>query len=341
MHAPLTDQPLNEAEIQLLASFEFARVEERRCDRASLDASGERYWVYREDWSDAYDTLRARGLIAGDDAGYSLTRRGAPLARRYHEQRPDRYYYYYSRFYPAALASAAHSELCRRAWGMDLCQEGQVDMADLADLLEHLDLRSGTRALDLGCGAGVLSAYIAETTGAHVTGLDQAASAIEAARQRTADQTDNLTFVVGDLNALEFPDASFNAILSLDTIYWAADLPATLSRLRRMTRPGGRIGIFFEQKASGQHQAALLRAGGTELAQALEQAGIPYDAYDYTERSAAFWRRLHEAVTDLRPDFEAEGNGIIARSLLHEAEESFLPGFEAGTIARHLYLVSA
>ena len=341
MHAPLTDQPLNEAEIQLLASFELARVEERPCDRASLDASGERFWLYREDWSGAYDTLRARGLITGDDAGYSLTPQGGPLARRYHEERPDRYYYYYARFYPAAFASKAHSELCRRAWGMDLCQEGQVDMADLSDLLEHLDLRPGTRALDLGCGAGVLSTYIAETTGAHVTGLDQAASAIVAARKRTADRADRLSFVEGDLNNLPFPDHSFDAILSLDTIYWAADLPATLTRLKRMTRPGGRIGIFFEQKADGPDQAALLRAGGTGLAQALELARIPYEAFDYTARSAAFWRRLHEAATELRLAFEAEGNGIIVQSLLHEAEASFLPGFEAGTITRYLYLIRA
>ena len=41
----------------------------------------------------------------------------------------------------------------------------------------------------------------------------------------------------------------------------------------------------------------------------------------------------------MRDDFEAEGNGFIAASLIKEAEEEFLPAIKAGTLTRYLYHV--
>jgi len=50
---------------------------------------------------------------------------------------------------------------------------------------------------------------------------------------------------------------------------------------------------------------------------------------------ARYWK----AAIDLRDDFEAEGNGFIAASLIKEAEEEFLPAIEAGKMTRYLYHV--
>ena len=105
---------LSDAEIQVLATLRLAEVEGLGSDRASLEAEGDRFWVYLEDWSDAYGQLNEKGLIEGDDDRFVLTASGRPLASEYHEQRPDHYWYYYQRFSPAALASNTHSELCRR-----------------------------------------------------------------------------------------------------------------------------------------------------------------------------------------------------------------------------------
>ena len=41
----------------------------------------------------------------------------------------------------------------------------------------------------------------------------------------------------------------------------------------------------------------------------------------------------------MRDDFEAEGSGFIAASLIKEAEEEFLPAIKAGTLTRYLYHV--
>ncbi len=82
-----------------------------------------------------------------------------------------------------------------------------------------------------------------------------------------------------------------------------------------------------------------LEADNTDLAQALARLNLTYDTSDYTANTARFRQRISQAVNDLRDDFEAEGNGFIAAQLLREAEEEFLPAFEAGTLTRYLYHV--
>jgi ubiquinone/menaquinone biosynthesis C-methylase UbiE len=214
-----------------------------------------------------------------------------------------------------------------------------VDMAALEDLLARLDLKPGDHLLDLGCGAGIIAEYISDQTGARVTGLDYAAPAIAEANERTADKRSRLTFVTGDLNALDLPEQSFDAAISLDTLYWVADLADTLSQVVRTIKPGGQIGIFMPQDRGEDDPPEILEADNTKLAQALSKLNLTYDAYNYTAKNAEFWQRNWRAATDLRVDFETEGNGFIAASLIREAEEDFFPAIAAGTLTRYFHHV--
>ncbi len=330
---------LSEAEIQVLASLEKADIEGASSARSSLEAEAERFWIFREDWSGAYTSLAAKGLLEGDDDGYRLTAAGRPLAQRYHRQRPDMYWYYYQRFYQAAWASEAHSELCRRVFGEDHCQEGQTDMASLKDLLELLDLAPGDQLLDLGCGAGAIAEYISDRTGALVTGLDYAEPAIDEATRRTADKRSQLRFVQGDMNLLDLTEKSLDAVISLDTLYWAADLEKTLSDVAAALRPGGRMGIFFNHHIEEGEDPARLAPEFSELSEALSGLGLSFETRDYTTQIGEFWHRNWRAASDLRDTFEAEGNGFIAASLIRESEEEYLPDIEGNKMARYLYHV--
>ena len=139
------------------------------------------------------------------------------------------------------------------------------------------------------------------------------------------------------MNALDLPAQSFDAAISLDTLYWVADLTDSLKQVARTIRPGGQIGIFLLQGLQKGDSPDILEADKTEPAQALSKLNLSYDAYEYTTENAAFWRRIWEAATDLCDKFEAEGNGFIAASLIRESEEEFLPAIKAGTLARYLY----
>ncbi len=101
--------------------------------------------------------------------------------------------------------------------------------------------RPGMRVLDLGCGRGeVLLACAA--AGAAVAGLDYAEAAVRISRD-TLDGVDGAEVVQGDVTALPWPDASFDAVLSGDVIEHLvpADAEAMLGEAFRVLRPGGRL----------------------------------------------------------------------------------------------------
>jgi len=330
---------MNEADIQVLASIWRAEVEGESSDRAALESSADRYWKYLEDWSDSWQRLLGEGLIQGDANGYSLTERGRPLAEHYYAERPDHFWYYYQHYYPAAQASKAHSELCERVFGKDLTQDGQADMDSIDDLIVHLGIEEGDKVLDLGCGAGGISEYISGETGAYVTGLDYAATAIETAANRTNGKRDRLRFVQGDMNSLDFADRSFDKVVSIDTIYWVADIEKAMASISRLLKPAGRLGIFIAHTPLMDDTPGANEPDGTWIVSSLRKLGLDYDVYDYTESFLNFWPRLKKVALELKDDFVAEGNEVIFDSFMLDADEDYLPAAEAGKLRRYLYIV--
>ncbi len=330
---------LSEAEIQVLATLQGAEVESGPTHRAILEEQGKRYWIYLEDWSGAFASLVDKGLIDGREEGYRLTEAGQPLAQKYHGERPDMYWYYYQRFYSAAHTSMAHKSFCNRVYGEDLCQEGMTDMSSLSDLASHLQLKSGDRLLDLGCGSGGISEYMSDRTGAMVTGIDYSASAIATANARTENKRSRLTFMRADISSLELPERSFDAAISLDSIYWVEDIAQALSQVALAIRPGGQIGIFIAQTLEEGDPRDVLEITNTQVASALSDLGMDFEAHDYTSMFRGFWPRAKAAALALRHDFDAEGNGFICENWIREADDEYLPALSAGVLRRYLYLV--
>ncbi|MFD1158909.1 class I SAM-dependent methyltransferase [Roseovarius aestuarii] len=331
---------LTEAEIQILASIAVLKADGRTTRQKDVEKRSEAYWTYKEDWSGAFDTLIAKGLIDTDEAGLILTEMGRPLAEKFHDERPDLYWYQYQKFYIAAHASDAHSELCKRVFGMDLCQDGQTDMPSLMRLLELLNLRPGDEVLDLGCGAGVIAEFVSDEIGAVVTGLDYSQAAIDAANLRTLEKRNRISFTSGNFNDLNFPDKSFDAILSLDTLYWATDLKDVTARLISMLKPQGRMGVFMNHHIGPTDPVESLSMEHADLAIALNSLGQPYESFDFTNEIREFWIRNCAAAEDLLARYENEGNGFIAEGLIRESRESYLPDVQAGRIARYLFVIS-
>jgi len=326
----------NEAEIQLLASLAKAELENLNSDEKSLEKSGHRYWIYLEDWGDAYSTLMDKELIEANEKNYRLTILGRPFALSFHQQRPDRYWYYYQKFYAAASESAAHSQLCKTVFGKDLCQEGMVDMTALDDLFSRLQINSNHHVLDLGCGVGVIAEYISDQTGCKVTGLDYSQSAIDIAQQRTSTKTDRLKFIYGDMNQLELPKHHYDAMISLDTLYWVDDLSKVLRIVGESIKPGGQMGIFMLNDGDTVDDR---KAENSETGKALSVLSFDWEAFNYTQQNARFWRLMHRTASELLPVYRSEGNGFIAANLIKESEEDFLPEIETSRQSRYLFHV--
>ena len=107
-------------------------------------------------------------------------------------------------------------------------------------------VRQGDRVLDACCGTGDL-ALAAQHAGADVVGLDFSERMLERARRKGA----GVEWVQGDLLALPFENASFDAATVGFGVRNVADLERGLDELRRVLKQGGRVGILEITKPSG------------------------------------------------------------------------------------------
>jgi SAM-dependent methyltransferase len=105
-------------------------------------------------------------------------------------------------------------------------------------MLDAVRLRPGMRLLDAGCGSGEAVA-LALSQGAEVWGIDCSESMLAVAGE-TAPRA---TLAHGDLEALPYPDKSFQAITACNSVHFAANPLKALRELARVARPGARIAI--------------------------------------------------------------------------------------------------
>jgi demethylmenaquinone methyltransferase/2-methoxy-6-polyprenyl-1,4-benzoquinol methylase len=101
-------------------------------------------------------------------------------------------------------------------------------------------VRPGDRVLDACCGTGDLAVAARAAGAGDVVGLDFSEPMLERARRKAPE----LQWIQGDVLALPFEDASFDAAVVGFGIRNVADLEAGLRELRRVLRPGGRLGIL-------------------------------------------------------------------------------------------------
>ena len=105
-------------------------------------------------------------------------------------------------------------------------------------------LNPGDAVLDLGCGAGVDSLVAGRLvgTGGRVVGLDVTPAMIERARGHLARLgLANVTFQVGEAEALPFPDHDFDAVISNGVFNLTLDKEKALKETHRVLKPGGRL----------------------------------------------------------------------------------------------------
>jgi len=110
---------------------------------------------------------------------------------------------------------------------------GRKKIEELID--RELAGEGALRALDVGCGTGFNVQRLRER-GFDVVGLEPA----EGMRARAQANNPGAEIVDGDAEALPFPDASFDLVLSIEVVRYLADPARAFAEMARVLRPGGR-----------------------------------------------------------------------------------------------------
>ena len=109
-------------------------------------------------------------------------------------------------------------------------------------LCEAVDLRSNQRVLDVAAGNGNASLAAARRF-ADVVSTDYVGALLGRGRERAEAERLPVTFQEADAEALPFPDASFDVVLSTFGVMFTPNQQQAANELRRVCRAGGKIGM--------------------------------------------------------------------------------------------------
>jgi SAM-dependent methyltransferase len=126
-------------------------------------------------------------------------------------------------------------------WGNGPYERVTNTLTDLHELvIERSDPKPGERVLDAATGTGAVAILVAKR-GADVVGMDLAPVLIDTARERAAEEGVSVQWDVGDAEAMDYEDASFDVVVSTCGVMFAPDHSAVAHELARVTKPGGRV----------------------------------------------------------------------------------------------------
>ena len=111
-------------------------------------------------------------------------------------------------------------------------------------MLEILDLQPGIKILDVGCGSGkqCFSFFHHLQGNVQITGTDVSESLLTDAREKNKAIDDAVDFRFLDFNQrFDLPENLYDLISACFAIYYAQDIPFTLSEMHRLLVPGGRL----------------------------------------------------------------------------------------------------
>lgn len=152
------------------------------------------------------------------------------------------------------------------------------------------------RVLEIGCGDGSLSCWLAEQKcPQEVVGADFSSAAVrKASRLAERRGTKGVTWRTEDIQALSFDDGSFEMAISCETLEHVPEPKRGVSELYRILKPGGRLLVTTPNYLG---PIGLYRGYLRVVGRRFTEVGQPINHFTFTQRTS-FWLRSAGFVVD-------------------------------------------
>lgn len=273
---------------------------------------------FEEVYESNLDSLVSKGLLIKKNNIFKITQEGKKISD---EVRIQWLIDFYDDCLIRSAESAAHAIFCEKVFGKNLCQYNVLDMEQLDTMLGKMNLQTNQLVLDIGCGVGKISEYIAERTGVSIIGIDNAPKVIEWAQKNTKTELGELFFEVGDLNKLSFSKDKFDAIIAIDTLYYAKDFNGVLKKMKEILKPNGQMGIFYAQGRKPEDAFEKINPEKTKVGQALMENDLHFTTIEFTENGYGVWVRELATAQELEEIFKEEGNHDLCKQRIEQSKD--------------------
>jgi ubiquinone/menaquinone biosynthesis C-methylase UbiE len=136
------------------------------------------------------------------------------------------------------------------AWGTIFSERRDLSLA----LVDQLELPAEARILEVGCGAGSMTAALARRR-YRVDAIDSSEAMVRLTREHT-DELDlgkRVTVAAGDVHELPFDDDVFDVVVALGVIPWLHSPARGMSEMARVMKPGGHLIFTSDNRAAAHH----------------------------------------------------------------------------------------
>jgi len=150
-------------------------------------------------------------------------------------------------------------------------RKGERNIGRAEQLFGAADLNHVKTVLEVGCGVGMLTSYLAEKYQWHITGVDLDPEQIESARTRHGEN-EYLRFWEADATELPFEKDEFDMLLAFDVLHHIPRWDEAVVEMDRVLKPKG-VCIF--------HDLAYSRLAAKTFKGLLENYGASYTVGDF------------------------------------------------------------
>jgi len=244
------------------------------------------------------------------------------------------FYNEYEEFYEMARKSNAFKLFCQDAFGEDFSQDGFSNVKQIDMILKYIPKKENIHILDIGCGNGKMLGYLQKKTGAYIHGFDYSEKAIETAQSMF---TINAEFKEGIIGEINYSEEEFDAIISMDTMYFAKDMVVFISQVKKWLKKDGVLFVGYQE---GDVMPKTKNEYTTVLANALEKNEMNYEVTDITKEIYDLLKKKRASAMMHQVEFELEGNKNWFDMLIGQTEsasESFEQFQEK--MARYIYVI--
>jgi ubiquinone/menaquinone biosynthesis C-methylase UbiE len=245
----------------------------------------------------------------------------------------------------ASPESPTRLAIFREVYGQDYPEEvaprSFITMPLLRRMAQGLAVGPRATIIDLGCGRGGPSLWVARETGASLVGVDLASVGIAQASRRAEElgMGGRARFEVGDLTALRFAAHTFDAAMSVDVLWMVPDRPAAFREMARVLKPGACFAFTNWDRD--------LAPPGTpppvpDHRPLLRAAGFAIETYEEIPEAEAKRRAIYERYVASEEALQHEMGAEAAQSMLFEARRALglIDGIDYLQHSRRIFVVA-